>query len=155
MESSYQVVDKKTGAYRPLRYGDIAILLRSMKNWSSVLDDVFGKAGMPYYAETAEGYFEVPEVETMLHLLRLLDNPRQDIPLLSILHSPIYDFSADALMQIRLQGGKGLYYDCLWRYLQEGEDAALRARISAFLADLTQLLPLPYWLHCTAFHLKN
>ena len=137
MESSYQVVDKKTGAYRPLRYGDIAILLRSMKNWSSVLDDVFGKAGMPYYAETAEGYFEVPEVETMLHLLRLLDNPRQDIPLLSILHSPIYDFSADALMQIRLQGGKGLYYDCLWRYLQEGEDAALRARISAFLADLT------------------
>ncbi len=113
MESSYQVVDKKTGAYRPLRYGDIAILLRSMKNWSSVLDDVFGKAGMPYYAETAEGYFEVPEVETMLHLLRLLDNPRQDIPLLSILHSPIYDFSADALMQIRLQGGKGLYYDCL------------------------------------------
>lgn len=107
MESSYQVVDKKTGAYRPLRYGDIAILLRSMKNWSSVLDDVFGKAGMPYYAETAEGYFEVPEVETVLHLLRLLDNPRQDIPLLSILHSPIYDFSADALMQIRLQGGKG------------------------------------------------
>lgn len=70
MESSYQVVDKKTGAYRPLRYGDIAILLRSMKNWSSVLDDVFGKAGMPYYAETAEGYFEVPEVETMLHLLQ-------------------------------------------------------------------------------------
>ena len=137
MESGYQVVDKKTGAYRPLRYGDIAILLRSMKNWSSVLDDVFGKAGMPYYAETAEGYFEVPEVETMLHLLRLLDNPRQDIPLLSILHSPIYDFSADALMQIRLQGGKGLYYDCLRRYLQEGEDAALRARISAFLADLT------------------
>ena len=64
-----------------------------------MLDDVFGKAGMPYYAETAEGYFEVPEVETMLHLLRLLDNPRQDIPLLSILHSPIYDFSADALMQ--------------------------------------------------------
>ena len=47
MESGYQVVDKKTGAYRPLRYGDIAILLRSMKNWSSVLDDVFGKAGMP------------------------------------------------------------------------------------------------------------
>ena len=79
----------------------------------------------------------MPEVETMLHLLRLLDNPRQDIPLLSILHSPIYDFSADALMQIRLQGGKGLYYDCLWRYLQEGEDAALRARISAFFADLT------------------
>ena len=129
------MVDKKTGEYRPLRYGDIAILLRSMKNWSSVLDDVFGREGMPYYAETAEGYFEVPEVETMLNLLRLLDNPRQDIPLLSTLHSPIYGFSADELMQIRLQGGKGAYYDCLRLSLQE-KDAALQERISAFLTDL-------------------
>lgn len=57
-----------------------------------MLDDVFGKAGMPYYAETAEGYFEVPEVETMLHLLRPVDNPRQDIAPLSILHSPFMIF---------------------------------------------------------------
>lgn len=136
MESGYQVLDKETERYRPLRYGDIAILLRSMKNWSSVLDDVFGRAGIPYYAETAEGYFEVPEVETMLNLLRLLDNPRQDIPLLSVLHSPIYSLSADELMQIRLMGGKGAYYDCLQLYLQEGENADLRERLSAFAADL-------------------
>lgn len=136
LESGYQVLDKKTGAYRPLRYGDIAVLLRSMKNWSSVLEDVFGRAGLPYYAETAEGYFEVPEVETVLHLLRLLDNPRQDIPLLSILHSPIYGFSAEELIQLRLQGGKGAYYDLLRLYLQKGEDEALRERVSDFLSDL-------------------
>ena len=52
-----------------------------------MLDDVFGKAGMPYYAETAEGLlFEVPEVETMLHLLRLLDNPQTG-------YSPAFDFT--------------------------------------------------------------
>lgn len=136
MDSGYQVLDKKTGEYRPLRYGDIAILLRSMKNWGSVLDDVFGREGMPYYAETAEGYFDVPEVETMLHILRLIDNPRQDIPLLSILHSPIYGLSADELMQIRLGGGKGAYYDCMHLYLQEGENEELRGKLSAFFGDL-------------------
>lgn len=136
LESGYAVFDAKMGEYRPLRLGDIAILFRSMKNWSAVLDDAFGKAGLPYYAETAEGYFDVPEVETVLHLLRLVDNPRQDIPLLSILHSPIYGFSADELMQVRLSGGKGLYWDCIHIYLAESEDEALRGRLAAFLKDL-------------------
>lgn len=136
LDSGYQVLDKKTGDYRPLRYGDIAILLRTMKNWGSVLEDVFGREGMPYYAETAEGYFDVPEVETMLHILRLIDNPRQDIPLISILHSPIYGFSADGLMQVRLGGGKGAFYDCMHLYLQEGENEELRGRLSAFFGDL-------------------
>ena len=136
MEQGYHVLDKKTGEYRPLQYGDIAILLRSMKNWGGVLEEVFGREGLPYYAETAEGYYSVPEVETVLHLLRLIDNPRQDIPLLSILHSPIYSLTADELMQIRLGGGKGGYYDCLQNYLEEGENEELRGKISAFLADI-------------------
>ena len=136
MESGYHVLDKKTGEYRPLQYGDIAILLRTMKNWSSVLEDVFGREGLPFYAETAAGYYSVPEVETVLQLLQLIDNPRQDIPLLSILHSPIYSMTADELMQIRLSGGKGSYYDCLQQYLEEGECEDLRGRISAFLGDI-------------------
>ena len=136
MEQGYHVLDKKTGEYRPLQYGDIAILLRSMKNWGSVLEDVFGREGLPYYAETAEGYYSVPEVETVLHLLQLIDNPRQDIPLLSILHSPIYSLTADELMQIRLGGGKGGYYDCLQNYLEAGENEELRGKISAFLEDI-------------------
>ena len=136
MESGCHVLDKKTGEYRPVQYGDIAILLRTMKNWSSVLEDVFGREGLPFYAETAEGYYSVPEVETVLHLLRLIDNPRQDIPLLSILHSPIYSLTADELMQIRLGGGKGSYYDCMQNYLENGENEELRGKIAAFLGDI-------------------
>ncbi len=136
MEGDYHVLDKHTGEYRPVQYGDIAILLRSMKNWGSVLEDVFGREGLPYYAETAEGYYSVPEVETVLNLLQLIDNPRQDIPLLSILHSPIYSLSSDELMQIRLAGGKGSYYDCLQNYLESGEEEDLRGKISAFLGDI-------------------
>lgn len=137
LESGYQVLDAKTGDYRPVQYGDIAILLRTMKNWSSVLEDVFGREGLPFYAETAEGYYDVPEVETVLHLLRLIDNPRQDIPLLSILHSPMYGLSADDLMQIRLGGGTGCFYDCLQTYLTEGESETLRGQIFAFLETLS------------------
>ncbi len=136
MESGYHVLDKKTGEYRPVRYGDIAILLRAMKSWSSVLEDVFGREGLPYYAETATGYYSVPEVETVLHLLRLVDNPRQDIPLLSILHSPLYGFSAEELMQVRLHSREGSYYDCISTYLEDGEEEALRSRLSAFWEDV-------------------
>ncbi len=138
LERGYHILDKQTGEYRPVQYGDIAILFRSMKNWGSVLEDVFGREGLPYYAETAEGYYSVPEVETVLHILRLIDNPRQDIPLLSILHSPIYSLTSDELMQIRLSGGRGSYYDCLQDYLEKGEEEELRGKISAFLGDIDQ-----------------
>lgn len=137
MESDFRVLDKKTGEYRPLAYGDIAILLRSIKNWGSVLDDVFGSAGIPYYAEASEGYFDMPEVETILQFLQILDNPRQDIPLLAVLHSSVYELTAEELVQIRLEGGSsGLYFDCVTGYLQNGGDEELRGRLAAFLGDL-------------------
>ncbi|KAF5070289.1 ATP-dependent helicase/nuclease subunit A [anaerobic digester metagenome] len=138
MSEGFCVVDKESGAYRPLEYRDISILLRSMKNWGSVLDDVFGQAGLPYYAETAEGYYEVPEVDTVLNLLRLLDNPRQDIPLISVLHSPLYGLSGDELMQMRLNGGNGLFFDCIQEYLNQGEDTALKEKLQDFIGDFTK-----------------
>lgn len=138
MAEGYCVVDKESGDYRPLEYGDIAILMRSMKNWGGILDDVFGQAGLPYYAETAEGYYDVPEVDTVLNLLRLLDNPRQDIPLLSLLHSPLYGLTADELMQMRLIGGDGLFFDCIEGYLDRGEDGELKGKLQDFLMDLTK-----------------
>ena len=133
MEQGYCVVEQE--AYRPLEYRDIAILLRSMKNWGTVLEEVFGQAGIPYYAETAEGYYDVPEVDTVLNLLRLLDNPRQDIPLISILHSPLYGLSADALMQMRLCGGDGLFFDCIGGYLERGAEDAIKETLMEFMED--------------------
>ncbi|WP_352400030.1 helicase-exonuclease AddAB subunit AddA [Anaerotignum sp.] len=138
MESGYCVVDKESGEYRPVEYGDIAILLRSMKNWGAVLDDTFGQEGIPYYAETAEGYYDVAEVDTVLNLLRLLDNPRQDIPLLSVLHSPLYGLSADDLMQMRLTGGNGLFFDCIEGYLSQGKDGELKDKLLHFSKDLAK-----------------
>ena len=132
------VLEKETGTYRPVQFRDIAVLMRSVKSWGPVLEDVFAKEGIPYYAEVAEGYFDVPEVETVLNILRLIDNPRQDIALIAILYSPIYRLSADDLMQIRLKGGGGQYFDCVKAYSMEGENSCIQDRLNDFLNDLAR-----------------
>ena len=78
-----------TGGYRRAGYGDIVILLRSMAGWSEVFVNVLMNEGIPAYAQTSSGYFDTVEVETILSLLSVLDNPMQDIPLAAVLRSPI------------------------------------------------------------------
>lgn len=136
MAAGYQVWDH--GKYRPMSFGDVAVLLRSVRSWGSVLEDCFAKAGIPYFAETAAGYYDVPEVDTVLNMLRLIDNPLQDIPLISLLHSPIYGVNADGLAQIRLFGGEGRYYECVLAYAAEGEDEGIRQKLEKFLSSLTR-----------------
>lgn len=132
----FSVLDKETGQYRPLAYRDVAILLRSIKSWGNTLDDIFAKEGIPYYAETSEGYYDMTEVDTVLNMLRLTDNPYQDIPLLSLLYSPIYGVCADDLAQIRLFGGDGLFYECVLRYIEAGEETQIVAVLRQFVLDL-------------------
>ncbi len=132
ISSGYQVYDRKSNAYRPIMYRDIAILLRSVQRWGNTFDDVFGKAGIPFYAETAQGYYDVTEVDTVLNLLRLIDNPYQDIPLISLLHSPLYALTADDLAEIRLFGGDGLYYECVLRYIAEGTQRQITDTLKRF-----------------------
>ena len=62
MKAGYQVYDRGLESYRPMEYRDVAVLVRSIRSWGTTLDDIFGKEGIPYYAETAEGYFDVPEL---------------------------------------------------------------------------------------------
>ena len=138
MAEGYEVLDKESGIYRPMEYRDVVVLLRSMKNWGSVLEDVFGKEGIPFFAETAEGYYYVPEVDTILNILRLIDNPIQDIPLLSLLHSPLYGLSADNLAEIRVAGSDSLYYECILEYATMGEKDEIRWTLETFLTDLTR-----------------
>lgn len=132
----FSVYERDTKQYRPLEYRDIAILFRSIKNWGTTLDDVFRKEGIPFYAENAISYYEIPEVDTILHFLRLIDNPYQDIPLLSLLHAPLYGLSADDLAEIRLLGGNGLYYECVLRYLAEGSNPDIIAILQRFYDNL-------------------
>ncbi|MCI8628494.1 MAG: helicase-exonuclease AddAB subunit AddA [Firmicutes bacterium] len=124
-EENYHILDKKTGQYRPIAFGDIAILLRSIKRWNGIFDNIFIKEDIPFYAETSLGYFETLEVMTVLNLLQVLDNPIQDIALLSLLHSPIYHFSAEELMEVRLVNEEENYYNCIKDYIKKYEENEL------------------------------
>lgn len=99
----FKVLDKETGEYRPIKYKDIVILLRATKNWSESLLDELGQEGIPAYADTGSGYFESIEIRTIMSLLRVIDNPMQDVPVIAVLKSPIMGFSAEDLSIIRLK----------------------------------------------------
>lgn len=97
---------------RPYRYGDFAILLRSTAN-ARVFARTLALGGIPCYAQLTGGYFESVEVMVMLNLLRVIDNRRQDIPLLSVLRSAVGGFSHEELIELRTRCPRGELLDCL------------------------------------------
>ena len=107
----FKVLDKGTGEYRPVTYKDIVILLRATKNWSEVFLDELGAEGIPVYADTGSGYFESIEIRNIMSLLKVIDNPMQDIPLIALLRSPIMSFSAEDLTNIRLVDKDKYFYE--------------------------------------------
>lgn len=90
-------------------YKDMVILLRSPHSVSREMVDIFGKEGIPAYAELKTGYYSAVEVETILSFLAIIDNPRQDIPMAAVLRSPLFSFTDEDLGQIVL--AKGSLYE--------------------------------------------
>lgn len=102
-ENGIQVWDKnlgEAGCYRTAQYRDMVILLRSTSGWTETLLSVLMNEGIPAYAESRMGYFHTPEVETMLSMLAVIDNPMQDIPLASVLKSAIVGLSDKNMAQM-------------------------------------------------------
>ena len=114
----FNVLDKQTGEYRPLRYKDIVILLRATKNWAESLLDELGAEGIPVYSDTGSGYFESIEIRTIISLLKVIDNPMQDVPMIALLRSPIMNFSADELSDVRLVNKDNYFYENV-KYISE------------------------------------
>lgn len=109
----FKVLDKETGEYRPLKYKDIVILLRATRNWSEIFLEEIGSEGIPVYADTGTGYFETIEIRTMMSLLKIIDNPMQDVPMISVLRSPLVSFSAEELGDIRLLDKEKYFYEII------------------------------------------
>lgn len=109
----FKVLDKETGEYRPLKYKDIVILLRATRNWSEIFLEEIGSEGIPVYADTGTGYFETIEIRTIMSLLKVIDNPMQDVPMISVLRSPLVSFSAEELGDIRLLDKEKYFYEII------------------------------------------
>ncbi|ARI78070.1 helicase-exonuclease AddAB subunit AddA [Halobacillus mangrovi] len=128
-EPPMQVVDKETGTKRPIQYRDIVILMRSM-TWAPTIVDELKQQGIPVYAELSTGYFEAIEIKVMLSLLKVIDNPMQDIPLASVLKSPIVGLNEDELATLRLANKRTSYYEAIQKYRAANE---LGRKVGAFL----------------------
>ncbi|NGZ73830.1 helicase-exonuclease AddAB subunit AddA [Saccharibacillus alkalitolerans] len=108
-----RIYDKSAGGLRPAGYGDVVILLRSASAWAPMIIEELRLAGIPAMGDAARGYFEATEVEIIMSLLHIIDNPRQDIPLASVLRSPIVGLTEDQLARIRLHGPKLPFYEAV------------------------------------------
>lgn len=131
-----QVVDKSTGKQRDIQYRDIVLLMRSM-TWAPLIVEELKKQGIPVYAELSTGYFEAIEIKVLISFLKTIDNPRQDIPLASVLKSPIVGLNEEVLARIRLADQRGTFYDALRRFSEEQTDTAAQ-RVQTFLLQLEQ-----------------
>ncbi|WP_026884365.1 helicase-exonuclease AddAB subunit AddA [Clostridium akagii] len=117
----YAVFDKNTKEYRSVKYKDIVILLRATKNWAPTFTDELKKQDIPVFADTGSGYFETTEIKTILAMLQVIDNPRQDIPLLAVLRSPIASFSDDEIIDIRNTDKTVVFYEALKNIAERSE----------------------------------
>lgn len=134
LEGAYPVLDRETGRYRPARYGDMAILLRTASGWADTFVKVLTAQGIPAYSPSKTGYFSALEVVTVLNYLRICDNPRQDIPFAAVLHSPIGGCDA---RELALLGNRpGSLWERVREYAENGEDQTLKKRLRHFLACL-------------------
>lgn len=129
-EKGLLVWDKGLGKYRRVRPGDMVILLRSMSGWSEVFVNVLMNEGISASAQTRTGYFNTVEVETMLSLLSVIDNPMQDIPLAAVLRSPMVGMKDEEMAWMmaaykrsgRKGQDRGVYGAwMLWREIRQGE----------------------------------
>lgn len=132
------VTDKATGELRAARYSDIVILLRSLSGWADSLVEVLNGNGIPAHTVSSTGYFSTVEVQTVLSMLRLLDNPRQDIPMAAVLRSPMAGLTDEELAVLRLEDGSVPFHEAVLELAEGLYDEDGQKEISNPEADQKQ-----------------
>ena len=136
LKGSLKVMEKSTGELRPVRYSDMVILLRTTSGWDEEFKKILEQQGIPVYITSKTGYFGALEVQELLQFLRVLDNPRQDIPLFGVMQSVFGGFTQEEIAQIR-SGGEGhsrkrmTLYEALKEVAQSGRTVEEGEEISA------------------------
>ena len=119
---NFEVYDKDLKAKRKAKYSDIVILLRAAKKTAETFCEELAIRNIPSYADVKLGYFDNTEIQIFLSLLKIIDNPYQDIPLLAVLKSPIANFDVNDLTRIRLYDKKSPFYDAMLIAASQGDE---------------------------------
>lgn len=125
-----EIYNPQTKTTRKVEYRDIAVLARANKTVAEV-ERYLNNEGIPAYGETGEGYYETVEILVFLNLLRVIDNMRQDVPLISVMRSAYFDFTAAELAKIRINKRDGSFCSAVRDYRENGPAADLREKIAA------------------------
>ena len=141
----FQIYDKEIRDFRPVQYSDIVILMRSYSAVAPIYVEEFQTADIPVYAETTSGYFGASEVETVLSLLKIIDNPHLDIPMAAVLRSPLVGLNGSELAKIRMILPEGDFYEALtlaiWAGCEGNSDPVQVCEFEEILGLYQETLP--------------
>jgi len=135
IENKFQIYDAKKQEKRDIKYRDIVILLRSTKEPAPIFEKEIINLGMPVFSDASSEYLECIEIQTIMSLLRIIDNPLQEIPLVAVMRSSIGGFTDNELVQIRLSDKYDNFYNAILKSKKD-VDSVLRNKIEKFLNNL-------------------
>ena len=121
-------VQNPDGTFRQIEWRDFAILRRSLAGWGTRAVEAMRQAGIPAVVNERDGYFEAQEIQLLLALLSIIDNPEQDLPMAAVLHSGLVGLDANELGALRLSG-EGSLWSLIPTYAEEAQDERLLAFI--------------------------
>ena len=135
IDSKYQIYDRKNEVFRDITYKDIAILLRSTKDKASIYEQEIMNLEMPVFSDNNQEYLDSIEIQTIMSLLKIIDNPMQDIPLVTVLRSNIGGFTDNELVEIRLSDKYDNFYNCMLK-AKVDVNLELKNKIERFLENI-------------------
>lgn len=129
MQEGFTIYDRDLKQLRPLRYQDIAILSNTRSHYLA-LEQIFNEWGIPLEQDKRENFFKRTEIMTMVAIFHLIDNPKQDIPLATLLRSPLIQMSEPEMAVIRATYKHGYYYEAVDHYYHEGSDLKIQEKLN-------------------------
>jgi ATP-dependent helicase/nuclease subunit A len=137
INSNYYIYDKKDG-YRKATFKDFLILLRTTSATASVYEKILEESDIPVFNDVSQSYFETEEIDTIMSLLKVIDNPTLDIPLVSVLRSQIGNFTDNELLEIRLESNADKFYNAMLEFSNNKNNDKIQEKINKFLSNLEQ-----------------
>ena len=135
ISNKFQVYDTKKKEKRDIKYKDIVVLLRSTKEPAPIFEKEILNLGMPVFSDSSSEYLESIEIQTIMSLLKIIDNPMQEIPLVAVMRSMIGGFTDNELVEIRLSDKYDNFYNTILK-AKKDVNTNLRKKIEMFLDNL-------------------
>ena len=136
LNSDMQVYDRKRG-YRKLTYKDIVILLRSTKFSAPIFEQEISNLGFPVFSDTSSGYLDTVEIDTIISVLKIIDNPIQDVPMCTVLRSIIGGFTDNELIEIKMINKDITLYESMLKYENlDNANIEIKNKIDNFLQKI-------------------